>query len=122
MTWLQLAAAESPSIHAAGDLVASQGPGRRTLILGYAAQILGSVFNLAGVPLLASMIVQARERSARRRVTRALVTGFAAGSCWSPFFVGTAMILAFTGVRIGLAAIFGTAVLVILMRHMGAYG
>jgi hypothetical protein len=94
VTWLQAAAAESPTLKAARDTVLSQPPGWRYLMLGLAAHGLGAAFNLAGISLLSTMVSQQKEPITRMRLARAMCQGFGAGSCWSPLFVGTAVILA----------------------------
>lgn len=94
VAWLQVAAAESPTLRATRDTVMSQPPGRRYLILSVAAHGLGSVFNLAGISLLAAMVGQQKDRILRMRLSRAMVHGFGSSAAWSPLFVGAAVILA----------------------------
>jgi hypothetical protein len=120
VAWLTVPALESPSLRAARDTVASQPPGWRFATLALAAHLLGSVFNLVAVSLLAILIGHqdrptgrasadnhksggisgartsdlAADAAGRRRLARALVQGFATATAWSPLFVGTAVILA----------------------------
>ncbi len=94
VAWLTVPALESPSLRAARDTVASQPPGWRFATLALAAHLLGSVFNLVAVSLLAILIGHQDRPETRRRLARALVQGFATATAWSPLFVGTAVILA----------------------------
>ncbi len=94
VAWLQVPASESPSLSAIRDMVVAQPPGRRFAFLGAAAHLLGMAFNLAGITLLSGMVSQQEDRRLRRRLGRAMAQGFATSTCWSPFFVGAAVILA----------------------------
>lgn len=94
VAWLTVPALESPSLRAARDTVASQPPGWRFATLALAAHLLGSVFNLVAVSLLAILIGHQDRPEVRKRLSRALVQGFATATAWSPLFVGTAVILA----------------------------
>ena len=94
VAWLTVPALESPSLRAARDTVASQPPGWRFATLALAAHMLGSVFNLVAVSLLAILIGHQDRPEVRRRLSRALLQGFATATAWSPLFVGTAVILA----------------------------
>jgi hypothetical protein len=94
VAWLTVPALDSPSLRAARDTVASQPPGWRFATLALAAHLLGSVFNLVAVSLLAILIGKQEKPETRRRLARALLQGFATGTSWSPLFVGTAVILA----------------------------
>ena len=94
VAWLTVPALESPSLRAARDAVASQPPGWRFATLALAAHLLGSVFNLVAVSLLAILIGHQEKPDVRKRLARALVQGFATATAWSPLFVGTAVILA----------------------------
>jgi len=93
VAWLQIPAGQSPSLNAARETVEAQPPGRRFLVLAGAAHGLGAVLNLAGISLLSSMIGKQESPAIKKRLTRGLMIGFSSGSCWSPFFVGTAVIL-----------------------------
>ncbi|MEK7819993.1 MAG: hypothetical protein AAB543_02680 [Pseudomonadota bacterium] len=94
VAWLNVPASESRSLRAARDAVAGQPPGWRFATLAVAAHLLGSVFNLVAVSLLSVLIGHQDEPATRRRLARALLQGFATATCWSPLFVGTAVILA----------------------------
>lgn len=94
VAWLTVPALESPSLRAARDTVASQPPGWRFATLALAAHLLGSVFNLVAVSLLAILIDKQENPNTQRRLARALLQGFATATAWSPLFVGTAVILA----------------------------
>jgi hypothetical protein len=93
VTWLQAPASESPTLKAARDTVLSQPPGWRYLMLALAAHGLGAAFNLAGMSLLSTMVSQQKDPTTRKRLARAMSQGFGVGSCWSPLFVGAAVIL-----------------------------
>lgn len=100
VAWLQVAAAESPTLKATRDTVMSQPPGWRYIILAVAAHGLGAVFNLAGMSLLATMLGQQKDKLLRMRLARAMVHGFGTAAAWSPLFVGAAVILSVVpGVR-----------------------
>ncbi|MBM3565257.1 MAG: hypothetical protein FJX42_03985 [Alphaproteobacteria bacterium] len=93
VAWLNVPASESASLRAARDAVAGQPPGWRFVTLAAAAHLLGSVFNLVAVSLLSVLIGNQDKPDTRRRLARALLQGFATATCWSPLFVGTAVIL-----------------------------
>ena len=93
VAWLNVPASESRSLRAARDMVAGQPPGWRFATLALAAHLLGSVFNLVAVSLLSVLIGHQDQPATRRRLARALLQGFATATCWSPLFVGTAVIL-----------------------------
>lgn len=92
--WLQLPSSHSPSLLAIREAVLRQRPGKRFAAVALAAHFLGVTFNLAGLSLLTPMVRQGTEKHLQERLGRAMVQGFGAGSCWSPFFVGTAFVLA----------------------------
>ncbi len=94
VAWLQVPATESPSLRSIRQMVMTQTPGRRFAYLGGAAHLLGVGFNIAGLSLLAGMVSNQENRRLRRRLGRSMAQGFAAGTCWSPFYVGAAVILA----------------------------
>ncbi len=93
VAWLQVPATESPSLRSIRQMVMTQTPGRRFAYLGGAAHLLGVGFNIAGLSLLAGMVSNQENDRLRRRLGRAMAQGFAAGTCWSPFYVGAAVIL-----------------------------
>ncbi len=93
VTWLQGPASRSPSLLTVREIAIRQPPGRRFAVVALAAHYLGVAFNLAGLSLLTPMIGQNAPRELRERLGRAMVQGFAAGTAWSPFYVGTAVIL-----------------------------
>ena len=116
VAWLTVPALESPSLRAARDTVASQPPGWRFATLALAAHLLGSVFNLVAVSLLAILIGRQEKPEVRKRLARALVQGFATATAWSPLFVGTAVILAvLPEVRWISIAPYGVGIAVLLM-------
>jgi len=100
VTWLQIPAAQSPALLKVRAVALAQPPGRRFAVVGTAAHFLGVAFNLAGLSLLTPMVSRETPPSLRERLGRAMVQGFGAGTAWSPFYVGTAVILsAVPGVR-----------------------
>lgn len=116
VVWMQAAAARSPAIQAVRDFAAGQPPGRRFLMISLFAHVLGAAFNLAGISLLATLISQHSDRSVRIRLARALTQGFSSCACWSPFFVGTSVILSLLpGVRWVEIAPFGLAIAAVLI-------
>lgn len=93
VTWLQPPAGASPSLLAVRELAMRQPPGRRFAYLGGAAHFLGVAFNLAGLSLLTPTVAGRVDAILKSRLSRAMAQGFSAGTCWSPFFVGTAVIV-----------------------------
>lgn len=90
---LQVPALASPAFRTLGEAVVRQPPGRRYAMLALAGHGLGAVLNLAGLQLVASLIDPETEAPLRRRLTLAVMRGFSAAVCWSPFFVGMAVVL-----------------------------
>jgi hypothetical protein len=100
VTWLQGPASRSPSLLTVREIAIRQPSGRRFAVIASAAHFLGVAFNLAGLSLLTPMVGGDTPKPLRERLGRAMVQGFAAGTAWSPFYVGTAVILsAVPGVR-----------------------
>lgn len=97
--WLRMPPERSPSFRAMRAFVGGQPPGRRYLILALAGNFVGGTLNLAGVSLLSGLITAATDPATRRRLTQALMRGFLAASCWSPFYVAVAVILVVIPVR-----------------------
>jgi len=94
VAFLQVPAGESPSLGAIQEMVKTQPPGKRYTYLAAAAHFLGIAFNIAGISLMTDMISRQQEKLLKQRLARAMLHGFATGTCWSPFFVGAAVILA----------------------------
>jgi len=116
VAWLQVPSSQSPSLLAVREAVLRQPPGRRFASVVSASHFLGVSFNLAGLALLTPMVRQGIEINLQRRLGRAMIQGFAAGTCWSPFYVGTAFILtAVPGVDWVAVGLPGLAIAVILM-------
>jgi hypothetical protein len=116
VAWLQVPSSQSPSLLAVREAVLRQPPGRRFASVVSAAHFLGVSFNLAGLALLTPMVRQGIEINLQRRLGRAMIQGFAAGTCWSPFYVGTAFILtAVPGVDWVAVGLPGLAIAFILM-------
>lgn len=100
VTWLQGPASRSPSLLTVREIAIRQPSGRRFAVIALAAHFLGVAFNLAGLSLLTPMVGGDTPKPLRERLGRAMIQGFAAGTAWSPFYVGTAVILsAVPGVR-----------------------
>lgn len=114
--WLQLPSSQSPSLLAIREAVLRQRPGKRFAAVAAAAHFLGVTFNLAGLSLLTPMVGHGTEPHLQARLGRAMVQGFGAGSCWSPFFVGTAFVLAAVpGVEWGTVGPVGFAIAMALL-------
>lgn len=94
VAWLQAPAGKSDSLLAVREAALNQPPGRRFAYIGLSGHFLGVAFNLAGLSLLTPMVGRNTPRGLRHRLGRAMAQGFAAGTAWSPFYVGTAVILA----------------------------
>jgi len=93
VSWLQYPVGQSPALQAARSTIISQPPGRRFLFMSVGVHIMGSVLNLAGLSLLATMVERQKDPHLRRRLTMALINGFGTASSWSPFFIGMIVIL-----------------------------
>ncbi|SNR54344.1 hypothetical protein [Puniceibacterium sediminis] len=92
--WLRAAALESPSVIALRDALGRMGSGRRFAAFTLSAHGMGAAFNLAGIGLLVPMLDGARyEPREDMRLRCGIMWGFAAATCWSPFYVGTAAVL-----------------------------
>ncbi|SMX48564.1 hypothetical protein [Maliponia aquimaris] len=93
--WLRSGAGESPSVHRLRAALSGMGPGRRFAALSLSSHGLGAAFNLAGMALLAPMLDDSRDSPRDgQRLRCAILWGFSAATCWSPFYVGTAAVLA----------------------------
>ncbi|MDF1749322.1 MAG: hypothetical protein P1V34_10660, partial [Alphaproteobacteria bacterium] len=92
--WLQEPSSQSPSLLAVREMVMRQGPGRRFAWVMVVGHFLGVAFNLAGLSLLTPMVAKGAAVRLQKRLSRAMIQGFAAGTCWSPLYVGTAVIIA----------------------------
>jgi len=93
VAWLQIPARESPALQAARQVITSQPPGRRFLIAALGVHTLGSVLNLAGLSLVATMIDRRLDAGLLKRLSTALMLGFTSASCWSPFYVSMVVVL-----------------------------
>lgn len=92
--WLRAAAMQSRSVQRLGSVLPTFGAGRRFAALALASHLIGAAFNLAGIGLLAPMLDTACVgKKDRQRLRCAILWGFAAAPCWSPFIVGTVAIL-----------------------------
>ena len=93
VSWLQFPVTQSPALQATRATIFSQPPGRRYLYMSFGVHIIGSVLNLAGLSLLASMVERQKGPLLRRRLAMALINGFGSASAWSPFFIGMIVVL-----------------------------
>jgi len=93
VAWLQIPARESPALQAAREMITSQPPGRRFLFAALGVHLLGSVLNLAGLSLVATMIDRKLDPGLLRRLSTALMLGFTSASGWSPFYVSMVVVL-----------------------------
>jgi hypothetical protein len=98
MTLLRIAAQRSSMIGRAGYYVVDQPPSRRFLLLAGAGHLFGILLNIGGFLLLMNIAQQTRKASTappavatiqERRITTAVLRGFAATMMWSP--VGIAL-------------------------------
>ncbi len=94
VAWLQIPSGQSPSLLAVRETVLRQPPGRRFAWVAAVGHFLGVAFNLAGLSLLTPMVEQGKDERLQKRLGRAMIQGFGAGTCWSPLYVGTAVIIA----------------------------
>ncbi len=94
VAWLQIPSAQSPSLLAVRETVLAQPPGRRFAWVAAVGHFLGVAFNLAGLSLLTPMVAKGVSEQLQKRLSRAMIQGFGAGTCWSPLYVGTAVIVA----------------------------
>lgn len=105
LAFLQHAAGGSPLMMRSGRILVEQPPGRRYVVLTFGAGTFGALVNLGTVTLLGTMIsrslpagdtAEARRISAirLRRMTLALLRGFATLPMWSPITVTMAVITA----------------------------
>lgn len=92
VAWLRFPADRSPSLRNVQERAVSQPPGRRFAILALAAHILGSVLNMAGISLMSGVVRDAADPVLRRRLTCAIMQGFTAASCWTPFFIAMTVV------------------------------
>jgi hypothetical protein len=93
VAWLQIPARESPALKAAREVITRQPPGRRFLVAAFGVHTLGSVLNLAGLSLVATMIDRKLAPDLLKRLTTALMLGFTSASSWSPFYVSMVVVL-----------------------------
>lgn len=99
---LRLIAMQAPLVERAGQFVVDQPPGRRYAFLTLAAQIFGVLLNIGGLLLLAHVALRdllARDAADRdvavqtRRISTAVLRGFAATMFWSPLGLGLNLVL-----------------------------
>lgn len=93
VSWLQLASSQSPALLAIREAALRQPPGRRFFSVAMIAHFLGAAFNLAGMVLLTPIITRDVTPALQKRLGQAMMRGFGACTCWSPFIVGTVVIV-----------------------------
>jgi len=95
VAWLQPPVSLSPALRATRETIVTQPPGRRYLYLASGVHVLGAVLNIAGFSLLTTIVDKdtPMDGTLRRRLSLALMQGFTAASCWSPFYIGTIVVL-----------------------------
>ena len=94
VSWLQVPSSHSPSLLCIRQTVLHQTPGRRFGVLIIVSHFLAATFNLASLSLLSPMLARTTDQTTKKRLARAMAQGFGAATCWSPFFVGTVVVLA----------------------------
>tara|TARA_R110002020_G_scaffold22372_73_gene75675 strand:+ start:945 stop:2309 length:1365 start_codon:yes stop_codon:yes gene_type:complete len=102
MTLLRVALQETALVADAGAYVVFQPPGRRYALLAFGAHIFGILLNIGGYMLLCAIAFTSQETAKvseriaaiqKRRISTALMRGFAATLFWSPFSVGLNILL-----------------------------
>ena len=96
VTWLQAPSNYSPALLSVRQYVVQQPAGRRFFFLSFASHLLGAAFNLASFSLLSPMVRNVSDTLLQSRLVRAISFGFGTATCWSPFFVGTMIVLSLT--------------------------
>jgi len=102
---LRAAANASPTVAAAGRLLVNQAPGRRYAALTVGGHIFGILLNIGGLALLLDMTKRANTLEAgfgdprivelrEKRMTLAVMRGFAAIAFWSPLGLAINLLLA----------------------------
>ncbi|MDF1728746.1 MAG: hypothetical protein P1U53_13450 [Sulfitobacter sp.] len=105
LSFLQHAAGRSPLLLNSGTILVHQPPGRRYLVLTFGAALFGMLLNLSTIGLLGTMIRKGSEGGAndearriagirRKRMTLAMLRGFASIPMWSPITVTIALVTA----------------------------
>lgn len=123
---LRVVASEAPEIARAGRYLTAQPPARRYLAMNFGGHIFGLLINLGGIALLLEMTRRSLEETSAhlpahlrewrlRRMTTAVLRGFALVPLWSPIGFGiNALLLAMPGLDyadIGPAGMAGAALL-----------
>lgn len=100
---LRVVASQAPEIARAGRYLTSQPPGRRYWALNFGGHAFGVLINLGGLAILLDMIRQAFDAASGlpedirewklRRMTTAVLRGFAMVSLWSPMGFGINIML-----------------------------
>lgn len=93
ISWLQVPTEHSPALIAVRRTVVTQPAGRRFAVLSLTLHIIGGFLNLAGLSLLSPMADKDAPLALRRRLTPAIMQGFTSVSCWSPLYIGMAVVV-----------------------------
>ncbi|MEQ8447705.1 MAG: hypothetical protein RIB57_17630 [Pelagibacterium sp.] len=101
LAFLRAAATASPALEAAGRYIVNQPPGRRFAMLAMGTNVFGVLLNVGGLLMLLDIALHGRGEEDKRddrvraiqarRMTSAVVRGFAATLFWSPFGVGMSL-------------------------------
>lgn len=114
MTFLKSPAARSPTLRATGEAIKRKKGSAKIALLATTSHFVSATLNIAGASLFLQVLDKVTPKE-RIRLERALITGFVAASCWSPYYLAmtvTTIIvpdLSWTSVLpfgIGLAALF----------------
>lgn len=93
ISWLQFPVNDSVALGSIRSHITSQPAGKRFLYLAFGVHSLGSILNIAGLSFLTSVVEDEKNSELKRRLSVTLMLGFAAVSCWSPFFIGMIVVL-----------------------------
>lgn len=108
---LRVVASEAPEVVRAGRYLTTRPPGRRYLAMNFGGHVFGVLINLGGVALLLDMTRRSLEETSAhlspglrewrlRRITTAVLRGFALAPLWSPIGLGlNALLLAMPGLE-----------------------
>lgn len=108
---LRVVASEAPEVVRAGRYLTTRPPGRRYLAMNFGGHVFGVLINLGGIALLLDMTRRSLEETSAhlppdlrewrlRRITTAVLRGFALAPLWSPIGLGlNALLLAMPGLE-----------------------
>lgn len=108
---LRVVASEAPEVLRAGRYLTTRPPGRRYLAMNFGGHVFGVLINLGGMALLLDMTRRSLDTTSAhlpavlrewrlRRITTAVLRGFALAPLWSPIGLGlNALLLAMPGLQ-----------------------